>query len=326
MTTTDLAAPVRTGRDLEPLLRHRLDRLAGALEGTGITAERYIAGVVQAVAKDDRLLKCTRESVLMACLESAQIGLEPTGLLNQAWLVAYKQTARLMIGYSGYITLLDRSGQYDFIEANLVYEHDEFWWTKGTDPKIHHVPAPAGERGKFGHPNGAAYYVIWKKGSSRPKFDVMSMADLDKRRKVSQRAEQDMWRDWPEEMYRKTVLRWGLKTAALTPIIQRALAYEEQNYGMAEHVPVQAAQDTSRRDRLLGRISGSDGEATDGHSDPAEGTDTQNESEPAERPSREPGTPCSCEPGPSGEPGDLLVDADCPVHGAQSRRANRKSR
>lgn len=252
-TALDLKKPVGTGLVLRGILDRRTPVLSDALEGTGISAERFIAGAVQAVAGDAKLLSCSRESVLLACLESAQIGLEPTGILNQAWLVAYKNIARLMIGYGGYITLLDRSRSYDFIEAVIVYENDDFWFERGTDPKIHHVPAPDGERGHFGHKNGGGYWVAWKKGSTRPQWDVMSWADMERRRKVSQRAEADMWRDWPEEMYRKTVLRWGMKQMPLTPIIQRAYAYESETLNLSDDR--QQTQQPERRASLLDRIA-----------------------------------------------------------------------
>lgn len=269
--------PVQTGLVLHGLLTNRQDRLTNALEGTGISADRFIEGVVQTVAKNNDLLKCTRESVLMACLEAAQIGLEPTGVLNQAWLVPYKTTARLMIGYGGYITLLDRSRSYDFIEAVVVFENDEFWYERGTNPQIHHVPAADGQRGHFGHKNGGGYWVAWKKGSHRPQWDVMSWAELEKRRKTSKRAEADMWADWPEEMYRKTILRWGMKQMPLTPIVQRAYAYELESMNLPDDRPTPAA--SGRRTSLLDRIAnGSPPDGPDGGSDgeqvpegPAEG-------------------------------------------------------
>lgn len=271
-----MVAPLQTGLVLMGLLTSRQDRLKSSLEGTGISADRFIAGVVQAVAKNEALLQCTRESVLMACLESAQIGLEPTGLLNQAWLVPYKRTARLMIGYAGLITLLDRSGSYDFIEANLVYANDEFDWRKGTDPRIDHQPAEMENRGAFGHARGGGYWVAWKRGSTRPQFDVLSFAEMEKRRRVSKRAEQDMWAEWPEEMYRKTVLRWGLKSMPLTPTIQRALAYEQESLDLPDdHVRAakQAAED-SRRARLVDQIAGHTDEAEqDAKPDAAEAED-----------------------------------------------------
>lgn len=262
LARADAAKPVESGLVLHGMLERRLDRLTSALEGTNISAERFMEGVVQTVAKNNDLLKCTRESVLMACLESAQIGLEPTGVLNQAWLVPYKTTARLMIGYGGYITLLDRSRSYDFIEAVLVYENDEFWYERGTNPHITHVPAPDSERGHFGHKNGGGYWVAWKKGSSRPQWDVMSWDELEKRRKVSKRAEADMWQAWPEEMYRKTILRWGMKQMPLTPIVQRAYAYESESMNLPDDRPPRQTSD--RRTNLLDRIAnGSPPEGTD---------------------------------------------------------------
>lgn len=270
--------PIETGLVLHGMLNQRMDRLSNSLEGTGISAERYIEGVVQTVAKNPDLLKCTRESVLMACLEAAQIGLEPTGVLNQAWLVPYKTTARLMIGYGGYITLLDRSRSYDFIEAVVVFEHDEFWYERGTNPQIHHVPAPDGERGHFGHANGGGYWVAWKRGSTRPQWDVMSWAEMERRRQVSKRAEQDMWREWPEEMYRKTVLRWGMKQMPLTPIVQRAYAYESASMDLPDDRPQAAA--SGRREGLLDRIAhGSPPDGRDGPSDSERVSEGQSEEE-----------------------------------------------
>lgn len=305
--------PVGTGLVLHGLLERRADRLASALEGTGISSERFIEGVVQAVAKSPNLLKCTQESVLMACLEAAQIGLEPTGLLNQAWLVPYKTEARLMIGYGGLITLLDRSRSYDFIEANIVYQNDLFEWSKGTDPNITHVPAPASERGHFGHVNGGGYWVAWKKGSTRPQFDVMSWDELEKRRKVSKRAEENMWKAWPEEMYRKTILRWGMKSMPLTPIIQRAMAYEQATMEMPDSpATTETRAKHDRRAGLLDAIAnGSPRDATEGGSDPETVSEGQTESgSPGEAVSSLPAG-CTCEVGPID---DRIVDETCPVH------------
>lgn len=313
--TTALAEarkPVETGLVLHGLLTNRHDRLSSALEGTGLSADRFIEGVVQTVAKNADLLKCTRESVLLACLESAQIGLEPTGILNQAWLVPYKTTARLMIGYGGYITLLDRSRSYDFIEAVLVYENDEFWYERGTNPQIHHVPAADGQRGHFGHKNGGGYWVAWKKGSSRPQWDVMSWDELQKRRATSKRAEEDMWRAWPEEMYRKTILRWGMKQMPLTPIVQRAFAYENESMDLPDDRPAPSAA-SGRRESLLDRIAnGSQPDATDSASDPEQVPEAQNEGEPPEKAAPSLPKGCTCEPGPN--EGERVINADCPVH------------
>ena len=311
--TTALAEarqPVGTGLVLHGLLSHRQDRLTNALEGTGISAERFIEGVVQTVAKNQDLLKCTRESVLMACLEAAQIGLEPTGVLNQAWLVPYKTTARLMIGYGGYITLLDRSRSYDFIEAVVVYENDEFWFQRGTNPQIHHVPAPDGERGHFGHKNGGGYWVAWKKGSTRPQWDVMSWDELQKRRKVSKRAEEDMWKAWPEEMYRKTILRWGMKQMPLTPIVQRAYAYESASMELPDDRP--RPEQSGRRENLLDRIAhGSPPEGTEGGSDPEPVSEGQSEEGAVFEAAWTPPDGCTCEPGPNN---DRVIDKDCKIH------------
>lgn len=316
LTVTEAAKPIQTGAALHGLLDRRSGRLADALDGTGISANRFIEGAVQAVAGDVRLQKCTTESVLLACLEAAQIGLEPTGILNQAWLVAYKQTARLMIGYGGYITLLDRSRSYDFIEAVVVYERDEFWFQRGTDPKIHHIPAPDGERGKFGHKNGGGYWVAWKKGSTRPQWDVMSWADLERRRKVSKRAEEDMWKEWPEEMYRKTILRWGMKQMPLTPIVQRAYAYETQTLEMPDDRAAQVQ--AGRRENLLDRIAhGSNGDGQEAAPESEPVSEGQSESEAPEKGAGEAPEKltlpkgCTCDMGPQN---DRIIDEACPVH------------
>ena len=253
--------PLETPLVLQQMLEQRGSKLSAGLEGTGISTGRFIAGVVQAVAKNPDLMQCTRESVLLACLEAAQAGLEPTGLLNEAWLIPYGTTARLLIGYRGYVNLLERSGVYDFLEANLVYANDEFEWRKGTNPSIHHLPAKEDRGAVIG-----GYWVAWKKGSDRPQFGVMSYADLEKRRKVSKKPTSGIWADWTEEMYVKTVLRWGLKSMVLTPIVRRVMAYEDES----ETIPVAETSDgnggelSDRRKRLLDRVSGSHGDGLSG--------------------------------------------------------------
>ena len=52
--------------------------------------ERFKRVALLAVSKNPDLLACSPSSIIRSIIEAAEIGLEPTGSLNRAWLVPFK--------------------------------------------------------------------------------------------------------------------------------------------------------------------------------------------------------------------------------------------
>lgn len=117
-------------------------QLAAALPEIGITAARLARIAITALRTTPKLGECHPMSVVACLMEFAQLGLMPNTPLGHGWMVPYKTTAQVVIGYKGYVALAYRAGI--LLNADVVFEkdltHGRFEWRKGTDEAIIHVP------------------------------------------------------------------------------------------------------------------------------------------------------------------------------------------
>jgi len=195
---------------------------------TVITPERFTRMVLTALSTDKKLELCTPQSFLGAMMTAAQLGLEPNTPLGQAYLIPYKNKGVLecqfQIGYKGLIDLAYRSGEVEIIQAQVVYENDEFDYELGLDPKLKHKPA------KENRGNPIYYYAIFKTKSGGYGFEVMSIHDIKvhaKKYSQSYSSEYSPWQKNFDEMAKKTVLKRVLKYAPLKSDFVRAVAMDE---------------------------------------------------------------------------------------------------
>jgi len=115
-----------------------------ALLPKGMSAKRFCRMAVSQIERSEKLQECTPRSFAMAVMACAELGLEP--LLGMAYIIPYKTTATLQIGYQGMIQLARNSGEVMDIYAEVVRENDTFRQTLGTSRSILHEPAD-GDRG-----------------------------------------------------------------------------------------------------------------------------------------------------------------------------------
>jgi recombination protein RecT len=173
-----------------------------------------------------KLALCTPESILGAVLQSAQLGLEPDGLLGHAYIIPYKRKgkhiAQLQIGYKGMISIANRSDKIKKLIARVAYEHDEFDVFLGVEDNIKHVPKLQGERGE-----PVAVYAIAYFQDGGFSFDVMPIEDVEKARKSSQQANGDAWKYHWDEMARKTVVRRLFKYLPISIEMSSAVSIDE---------------------------------------------------------------------------------------------------
>jgi len=194
-----------------------------------LDADRLIRVMLTGIQKTPTLLECTPGSLVMCALESAQLGLEPDGVLGHAYLVPFRKDgvrqAQFMIGYRGMIDLFRRSGFGSNIYAEAVYENDKFEVVRGLHPDLIHVPDyDSPERGAF---RGAYAVATMKDGTAQ--FDYMPKRDIDKIKNTSKAGTKPgtPWHDWYEEMAKKTVIRKLFKMLPCSVEIQRAVNMDE---------------------------------------------------------------------------------------------------
>jgi len=191
--------------------------------------ERFIATTQQALLQFPQILDCTPGSITQACMKAAYDGLRIDG--REAALVerkmsqkgrnqgAKKKMAQYMPMAFGLVQQIYRGKEVVAMEVDVVYEGDEYHVQKGTNPGIHH--APNLERKKDAKII-AAYSVATLK-SGHKTFEVMGMADLAQ---VRAAASYDVvWKAWPGEMSKKSVVRRHRK---MLPLGDRDIVDTEQ--------------------------------------------------------------------------------------------------
>lgn len=195
---------------------------------TVITPERFTRIALSALNNTPALQQCTPMSFLAALMNAAQLGLEPNTPLGQAYLIPYKNKGVLecqfQIGYKGLIDLAYRNEQMQTIQAQAVYENDEFVYEYGLEPKLIHRPASS---------NGGElvyFYGIFKTVNGGFGFSVMSKDNMDVYAKTYSKAFDSSFSPWKsnyEDMAKKTVIKQALKYAPIKTDFQRALSTDE---------------------------------------------------------------------------------------------------
>lgn len=189
-----------------------------------MSVDRLIRVALTSVQRTPKLLDCNQTSLLGAIVQSAQLGLEPDGVLGHAYLVPYGKEVQLIPGYKGLVMLARRSGEVSSVDARVVYDGDHFRYAFGLEPKLEHVPADRDDETPA-RPTHAYAVVRLKDGGYQ--FDVLTFREIEAVRKRSRAGTSGPWvSDWPE-MAKKTVLRRVLKLAPMSVEGQQAVALDE---------------------------------------------------------------------------------------------------
>lgn len=118
-----------------------------------LTSERLIRVALTAVSQSPKLQECSALSICGAVMQAGILGLEPTSVLGECFLVPFKNKkanggrgameAQLIIGYHGKIKLVANTGELLGVKAAPVRKNDEFAFDDGLQPfvshKYHHI-------------------------------------------------------------------------------------------------------------------------------------------------------------------------------------------
>ncbi|MEO6382014.1 MAG: recombinase RecT [Nitrobacter sp.] len=144
-------------------------RFEQVLDGT-MKVERLMRTIVLSVERLPKLLDCTRQSLFNAAMSAAVLGLEVDGVTGQAYLIPFKGSAQLVIGYKGFNTLAARSGIT--ITGAVVREGDEFDYELGSAAYVRHKP-------KTGPTKDRRIIAAWACAQSMTRPAVISVMNID---------------------------------------------------------------------------------------------------------------------------------------------------
>lgn len=193
-------------------------------------------------------LLCTRQSLYAAVVQVFELGLQPLPALGHVHFIPFenhgKLICQLIIGYRGYIELSRRSGITSGMTSDVVYENDYFRFERGDTPIMKHVPyyavrfspeAREAFAGKLPTESGklvAAYCSVQMKDGFK-QSEVVAEDYIKKVRAVSRAKREDSpWNQWPDQMWKKTAIRYTLKYVPLSPEdrLFRAIEVDERAF------------------------------------------------------------------------------------------------
>jgi recombination protein RecT len=230
-----------------------------------LSVDRLAKCAAVAIQNDPKLLNCTRSSLGLALIEAGQSGLEPSGILGQAYIVPFKNArgqsiAKFMPGYRGLIDLARRSGEIKTIESRVVYDGDDFRFALGLNQKLLHEPNledTEREEKMITHA-----YAIARLTNGGLIFEVMSRAQIEKIRQKSPAKNSGPWVDHYPEMCRKTVLKrlWkylpsSYEAQAVVDYDNRIEAGEDARLTDDHLVEIEPQEEEDRTESLASRVA-----------------------------------------------------------------------
>lgn len=224
------APAVAQKRTLNTIFESRKQQFAEALEGSGMSVDRFMRIMVTEVAGSEPLKRIAINnpaSMLGACLEMAQLGLDPS-IPNEVFLIPYGNEANCQTGYKGLKKLAEEHARatgnpFKLLRAVSVHANDVYEVMEGDRVEVIH------KRPKMGQDRGPliGFYAIARDSADKVDFREMSVEEVQKHKARFSRAKGGPFAD-PEnfEAYGlKTILRMLCsRDLSMGPKLARAVA------------------------------------------------------------------------------------------------------
>jgi len=200
-----------------------------------MTEEDFLSMGLRVIKKDPKIALCTKESLRDALLTCAILGLQPNTELQHCYLIPQEKSKEIngnwikvwivefQMGYHGIIEMAQRTGIFEYLDANEVYENDEFYYEYGLHPKLKHIPT-RGEKG-----NITDFYAVYRLLNGGYGFKVMSNKDVEEHGKTHSNSYNSNKSAWKKNrltyigMGKKTLLKKVLKYAPSRMEIQKQI-------------------------------------------------------------------------------------------------------
>lgn len=110
------AVNIMKGVIASPKVKDRMNELLGK------ESSAFLSSVLDLYSSDGYLAKCNAADVMTECMKAAALKLPISKSLGFAYVVPYGNKPQFTLGYKGMIQLAQRTGQYKYINADMVYE------------------------------------------------------------------------------------------------------------------------------------------------------------------------------------------------------------
>lgn len=206
-------------RDLAPFLTKPKQAFCAA-GGTEQKFAQEVNFAMQAMLNNPYLVTCAKsdpDHLVEAIKNVGLTGLSLNPELRLGYLVPFKGKIKFMSSYMGKIDILIRTGVVKSIQAELVYEKDQFVYRKGVNATLEHTPDVfAKDRGEL---KGGYYIAVLANGQIQ--YDVMPVDRIEEIKNRSESVKNGKGSPWSTdytEMAKKTIINWAFKSLPKTGI------------------------------------------------------------------------------------------------------------
>lgn len=231
--TESKAIVINSDQDLKVFLANNYMTQIKNFFSTEERALKFLSSVMAAVQKTPKLLECEPMTVVNSFMTMAQVGLMPSDVSGEAYVLPYSGKAQFQLGYQGLITLFYRAGGTG-IRAEIVRKNDEFSMVNGV---IHHKIDIFKSNEERGEAVGA-YAIAMVNGHEISKaMNAKDILDTGKKFSKSFNSEYSPWnaKNDPELwMYKKTVLKQLGKLLPKNETINLAIDADNQDSRISE--------------------------------------------------------------------------------------------
>lgn len=196
-------------------------------------AMKFLSSVMADVQKTPKLLECEPTTLITSYMTMAQLGLMPSGVSGEAYVLPYNGKAQFQLGYQGLITLFYRAGGTS-VRADIIRKNDKFSYINGQMTHEVDVTKSNVDRGEA----IAAYAIAMVNGHEISK--VMNSKDIVAFGKNFSKSFNSQFTPWNESndpelwMWKKTVLKQLGKMLPKNETIFRAIDADNQDSRIAE--------------------------------------------------------------------------------------------
>ena len=206
-----------------------------------------IAAAMHRIRSDDKLQQCTPESLLLAVMTAAQLGLMPDTKAAECHLVPMRNKecyeCQLWPGYRGLIKLVCQDPNISYVEARPVYRGDNFDYEHGTNPYLKHRRGLDGQGGMDGL---LCWYALAQYIEGPPKFEVLTIQECMQEHMVKSPGHTRRDSPWQTDfirMGRKTAIivlcndipKHNAKLQTALTLTENSLYGEQQDMSRARH-------------------------------------------------------------------------------------------
>lgn len=100
-------------------VKNRMNDLLGREAGV------FLASALDLYTSDTNLTQCDPTRVMAECMKAAALKMPVSKALGFCYVIPYSGVPQFQLGYRGLIQLAQRSGQYKYVNADMVYEGEE---------------------------------------------------------------------------------------------------------------------------------------------------------------------------------------------------------